>query len=166
MRVPSVRSAIRPMMRVALITGFLGIAYDLVLYPFVVHQRWYRAIEYRILCLAERRPGDVDSKQWAACLHWTWNLHGNYGGLSYFDPRARYLFLAEFDRRLEGKVDFSTIDWIWDQYALHTKGGSSYSDRYRPTTAVRLKEASLDRYGENHLDSWLEQLKRRRSGDE
>ena len=157
---------LRRMMGVAIVAGLLGIAYCLMLYPFVVHQRWRRAVEYRILCLAERRPENVDQKQWAACLHWTWNLHANYGAVSYFEAQSRETFLAEFDQRFNGQVDLSTIDWIWDQYALHTNGGRSYSDHYRPTTADRLKQATVDQYGENNLDGWIELLKRRRVGDE
>ena len=156
----------RRMTGVVIVAGLLGIAYYLLLYPVVVHRRWYRAIEYRILCLAERRPENVNPKQWAACLNWTWNLHDNWGPDSYFDARSRETFLAEFDKKLKGQVDLSTIDWIWDQYALHTKGGRSWSDHYRPTTADRLKEATADQYGENNFDGWIERLKRRRAGDE
>jgi hypothetical protein len=144
--------------------GLLALAYYFLLYPFVEHRRWQQDVQYRILCLAERRPDDVDQKQWAACLHLTWNLHANYGPITYFDSRARYPFLTEFDRRLEGKVDLSTIDWIWDQYSQQTQGGKRYSDQYRPTTPERLKEASLDQYGEFNLDGWLAELKRRRAG--
>ena len=166
MRLRGVQFRLRWMIGAASVVGLLGIAYYLALYPFVVHQRWRRAIEYRILSLAERKPDNLDSKQWAACVHWTWNLHANYGPVSYFDARSRDTFLAEFDQRLKRQVDLSTIDWIWDQYALHTRGGRSYSDQYRPTTAEGLKEASLDRYGEYNLGSWLEILSRRRSGEE
>jgi hypothetical protein len=141
-------------------------AYLVVLYPYVSHRRWYRAVEYRILCLAERCPKDVDRKQWAACLHMTWNLHANYGGLEYWDKPARYPFLADLDKRLRGTVDLSTIDWIWDQYCQHTTGGRWYSDNYRPTTPERLKEAALDPNREWNLDTWLEQLRRRRAGQD
>ena len=34
---------LRRMMAVAIVAGLLGIAYYLMLYPFVVHQRWRRA---------------------------------------------------------------------------------------------------------------------------
>jgi hypothetical protein len=150
----------------ATVVGLLAVAYWFVIHPPLAHQRWYRAVERRILSLAERRPADVDAKQWAACLHWTWNLHGNYGGFTYFDVTARDPFLAEFDRRLRGKIDLSIIDWIWDQYALHTSGGSHYSDLDRPTTAERLREASFNRYGENNLNEWIEWLRRRRAGED
>jgi hypothetical protein len=151
-----------PVMVVALLIP----AYFLVIHPFVAHRRWYGAVEYRILCLAERCPGDLDRKQWAACIHWTWNLHANYGALPYWDKAARYPFLSGVDQKLRGKVDLGTIDWIWDQYSQHTSGGKWYSENFRPTTPERLKEASLDRYGEWDLDAWLEQLRRRRAGVE
>jgi hypothetical protein len=163
---PRWRSTVRLLLAGVAVVGLVALTYYLVFYPFAVHHRWYRAFEYRILSLAERRPNDVDSKQWAACLHWTWNLHANCGAATYFDPRARDLLLEEFDRRLQKEVSLSTIDWIWDQYVLHSRGGRRYSDHYRPTTAERLNEASLDRYGEYKLDGWLELLRQRRqSGD-
>src|SRR5262245_21066216 len=78
------------------------------LLPHLRHRAWYEDVEYRILRLAEKRPESVGRTQWAACLHWTWNLHGNYGGFDYFPAAARYPFLAEFGRRLDGTVDLST----------------------------------------------------------
>ena len=82
MRRPSPRYWVRRMIAPATVVGFFVIAYYFLVHPCRVHQRWYRAVECRILSLAERRPEDVDAKQWAACLHHTWNLHGNHGGIT------------------------------------------------------------------------------------
>ena len=40
-----------------------------------------------------------------------------------FSSSERDRFVAEFDRRLRGRVEPNTIDWIWDQYVEHSKGG-------------------------------------------
>ncbi len=102
--------------------------------PHWEHQRWYRMVEDRILKLAEKNPEGLSPSQWAFCLHSTWNLHSNYGTYEYFDLKYRNTFLAQLDRRLIGKVNLSTIDWIWDEYVKHSNGGSHYSQLYRPST--------------------------------
>jgi hypothetical protein len=135
--------------------------YLFIIRPHAQHMSWYRGVEYRILRLAEKQPEDLTESQWAACLHWTWNLHSNYGGYYYFDVSARDRFLSEFDRRLDGDVDLGTVDWIWDQYWLHSTGGSHYSNHYRPTTPERLERSAEDRSGEFDLQGWRDELRRR-----
>ena len=115
------------------------------------HFRWYQSVEYRIACLGGRKPAGIDSKQWAACVHWTWQLHTNYGGIGDSREDARGRFLGQLDEKLKGDVDLSTIDWFWDNYPARA-GAASYSDDYRPTTPDRLREASLDRLNEWNFD--------------
>jgi hypothetical protein len=148
----------------ATVLGFFVWFYIFIAAPRQRHIRWHRAVELRILRLADKRPGDVTPAQWAACLHHTWNLHCNWGGFESFRPAARGRFLEEFDRRLAGPVGLGTIDWIWDQYCRHS-GGKHYSVDYRPTTPGRLEEAALDRYRENELDQWLVRKQERERED-
>lgn len=124
---------------------------------------WYEDVEYRILCLAERKPGEVGAKQWASCIYWTWNLHASYGLLDCFDAHEKAMFLDQFDHKLRGNVDLATVDWIWDQYASGSVGAAMYSDRYRPTTPDRLENAARYSYQESRLDFWIERLNERRA---
>ncbi len=126
------------------------------------HRLWYQGVEYRILRLAEKRPAEVSPDQWAFCVYWTWQLHDNYGGYEFFDPARRGPFLAEFDRRLDGRVDLGTIDWIWDQYVEHAKG-RYFSENFRPTSPQRLRQVSEGKMGELNLQEWLDKLNERRS---
>jgi len=135
----------------------------LVIRPQQQHMEWYRMVENRILTLATKRPADVSPKQWAFCLHWTWNLHTNAGNYNNFDRAASEEFLAEFDRRLNGKVDLRTIEWIWDQYVEHSQGGHRYS-HYRPTNPEMVRELSEAKPGEYDLQEWLYRASARRAG--
>jgi hypothetical protein len=157
------------MRRITLVRILLGSAITIPVLLFLiliwkeqVHRRWYNAVEDRIVRLADKRPDGVTPEQWAACLHWTWQLHTNWGPSYGFRASARDGFLAEFDRRLDGKVDLGTIDWIWDQYCLNSTGGAGYSKRYRPTTPVRMKIAAKNAFKENNLNDWLQMLERLR----
>jgi hypothetical protein len=47
----------------------------------------------------------------------------------------------ELEQRLEGHVDMSTIDWIWDEIEAVSVYGKNYSEDYRPTTPERLQAA-------------------------
>jgi hypothetical protein len=133
------------------------------------HQYWCQGVEDRIAALAESCPKGLSPDQWAFCVAWTWNLHGNHGGYSDFDSSERDRFVAEFDRRLRGRVDLNTIDWIWDQYVEHSKGGAHYSRLYRPTEPNRLQLFRDGELGRYDLHEWLDTLRRvreRRAGKE
>ncbi len=136
----------------------------LFVYISVVHWRlmpWYRSVEDRILTLAERRPDGISDAEWAGCILHTWNLHGNHG--PGFESSQRERFLAEFDMRLRGHVDLSTIDWIWDEYSAHSKGGAHYSQFYRPTSAKVRREFVEGKPGQFELQDLLLMLSERRA---
>lgn len=160
MRIPKIAASL--VVSVSVFAILLGI-YLVVVRPNQIHDKWFDAVNYRILQLAEKRPDGVSREQWASCILMTWNLNWNCGALpTWFQPSARDPFLAEFDRRLQGKVDIGTIDWIWDQYCLYSTRGFSYSRVYRPTTPESLVPAEAKAVGEYNLDVWLERLERRR----
>ena len=126
--------------------------YFSVFRPHQQHLKWYREVEGCIIRLADQQPDGLNQAQWAGCVFWTWQLHTNWGPA--FREPAASRFLADFDRRLDGEVDLATIDWVWDQYDRGTPGGGRYSDRYRPTTPEKLKEAAESPHGEHALERW------------
>ena len=52
----------------------------------------------------------------------------------------------KLDEKLKNKIDMSTIDWIWDEISIISTIGQLYSDKYRPLTPERLKEAEESPY--------------------
>lgn len=126
---------------------FLIVLFGAISYwSFVVHPRMKHAaacdrIRERIESLADRQPQDLTEKQWLLIIHWTINANGNCL-VFHFDLPQKEMeqFEAEFDRRLEGDVSLETIDWIWDEYVRLTRVGQTYSDKFRPTSSVKLKE--------------------------
>ncbi len=145
----------------------LGLAstFGWVLYKTSAHRRWHDQVEYCILRLAPMRPLDVTPEQWSCCLHWTWNLHANYGWMGYFPDDEREPFLADFERHLKEPVSLATIDAIWDDYGRHAPKALAYM-HYRPTTPPMLPDAAgKSQYqGYDSLDSWIEKLKKREQG--
>jgi len=84
--------------------------------------------------LNDRRPSEISPERWEHLVSWTHNLHCNCGCFhTSVDKEWRDGFASEFERRLAGPITLADIDWVWDEYARHTKDGQSYSDRYRPT---------------------------------
>jgi hypothetical protein len=133
-----------------------------VLFEVQRHRVWYRSVEERIIRLADKKPADVSPSQWAYYLYWTWNLHSNWGGFENFQRAEQAKFLEDFDRKLNEKVDLKTIDWIWDQYVEHCRGGRSYSDSYRPTNPDHLRDWFTNQQESDQLEQWLERLRRLR----
>src|SRR5581483_12123880 len=111
----------------------------------------------RILRLAAHRPEGVSPSEWAYYVHWTWNLHSNWGGYLSFDSKERDGFLAEFDRRLNEGIDVGSINWIWDQYVEHSTGGRHYSRNYRPTDAHVKCNYYEGQEGGYKLQWWLDE---------
>jgi hypothetical protein len=168
MRWPRVRfTARRMIVEVAIVSAcFLLVLSYLFVYEHYEHHEWYRNVEERIVRLADKRPPDMSSSRWAYSIHWTWNLHANYGGYESFDRSERARFLREFDRRLDGKVDLGTIDWIWDEYVKHSSGGRYYSENFRPTDPKNVRAWFTDQQQSYDLNEWLARLKTLRERDE
>jgi hypothetical protein len=128
--------------------AWVGYAFGWLFYKSAVHRRWQEHVKVLILQLAPKRPADVTPEQWAHCLQWTWNLHANYGGQSYFPEAEREPFALEFERLVEGPVRLDTIDKIWDSYVRHAPRAKPYM-HFRPTTGEMFKQASV------HSLEWL-----------
>lgn len=110
--------------------------------PIQEHLRWNREVRKDLHALYEKRPSDVSRRQWEHVVGWTLNLHANAGGIhSNVDPDWRDQFATELRRRLGGPMTIADIDWIWDEYAKHTKIGSDYSDQYRPRLSPEFTQA-------------------------
>ena len=73
----------------------------------------------------------MTARQWESAVAWTLNLHGN--SLLQFQASLGDIteFRSELGDRLNGPVDMSTINWIWDRYAGLCSGGENYQ-RFRP----------------------------------
>jgi hypothetical protein len=158
MRRPRMRVIPRRLMVSAIvIAACAGLALvGLTVYQHRVHLEWYHGVEKRIVRIAAKRPQDVSPNQWAYYVHWTWNLHCNCGTPDQFDWTERAKFLAEFDRRLEGRVDVGLIDWIWDEYAKHSGCGRNYSRNFRPTEPDHIRSGFIGQETEYDLRQWID----------
>lgn len=125
----------------ALVGG--GVAfYVSIVKPLVFYSKWFERVRSSIYTLADKRPAEVSRGQWDFMIGWTLNLHGNAAfGPRQIDSQAAAEFADELDRRLQGPMNISDIDWIWDRYESFSEGGKSYSDKYRPTRPENLATA-------------------------
>lgn len=102
--------------------------------PMSAHFRWCDRVRTSLKTLAQNQPPELTHDQWEHVVSWTFNLHGNCGTIpGNVDKAWRDGFADELERRLAGLITLADIEWIWDEYAAHTKHGQSYSDKYRPT---------------------------------
>jgi hypothetical protein len=97
------------------------------------------------------------------CIGWTWNLHGNWGYPAFFDRHELQRFANELDQRVDGRVELATIDWIWDQYANHTRGGQRYADGCRQAIEDTLKEVDSNSWPGDPLEEWIEMYETEKS---
>ena len=123
---------------VAALAGLFAAGWVFFYEPMRTAREWSDAVRADIESLKHKRPPDVTPAQWECTVMWTLNLHGNCA--SWHTPMEPIVdlawrdgFAAELHRRLQGPVTLADIDWIWDEYAKHTKGGQRYSDDWRPT---------------------------------
>jgi hypothetical protein len=133
--------------RSLLVVVFLGMAllaaYCFVLVPYFRFGETRDRIEGSVRELAQHRPDGVSKRQWSYVVGWTGVAVGNvfFVPSSVKDEQRYYDFADELERRLQGRVEMSTIDWIWDRYEELGEHGRSYSERFRPTVPARLREA-------------------------
>lgn len=116
--------------------------------PIQTHRRIYDRARSDIYSLASKRPPDVSRGQWEFVVGWTLNLHANCAAAhTWVDRNQMEAFADELERRLKTAVGMETIEWIWDEYAKFSKGGQSYSDKYRPTRSEDFKDAAVGCFG-------------------
>jgi len=112
-----------------LIAGFVAVAYWMS-EPIRSRLQWHDRVRADLKKLARLRPVDANGGQWDYAVGWTWQLNSNCWDV---DRTWIHGFADELERRMEGRVGHADIEWIWDEYAKHTKHGQGYSDKYRPT---------------------------------
>ncbi len=116
--------------------------------PIYTHKRWSDRVRGDIRELAHKRPPEIPRGEWEYLYGWTINLHANCGSLSgTVENDWRDGFVQELERRLGGPLSLADIDWIWDEYATHTKYGQKYSDDYRPTPLEVRRGAEVGCFG-------------------
>jgi hypothetical protein len=94
--------------------------------------------------LAKKQPQGITAAEWHHFIRWTNNDVANgLASPTWVSRRDLVRFADELHRRVEGKVDINTIDWIWDEIARISKYGQSYSDQFRPTTPERREQFKL-----------------------
>jgi hypothetical protein len=122
--------------------GLWTIFFVIWIVPIHSHGRWFFRVDKDLRSLAHMRPTGVSKGEWEWIFGWTLNLHGNCANVGQrFERGWRDGFASELERRLRGPITLGDIDWIWDEYALHTPLGRRYSDRFRPTRAEDLQKA-------------------------
>ncbi|MBI3860961.1 MAG: hypothetical protein HY290_03610 [Planctomycetia bacterium] len=139
---------------VGMSVGSYAATFSWLMYKAHVHRRWHEHVQILILRLAPQRPDDVTPEAWALCVFWTLNLHGNYGGPSYFPEEQREPFVREVESMLREPVTLGTVDKVWDAYVRHAPRAQSYL-QFRPTDPQMAKTYSA---GES-LDSLVIMLK-------
>jgi hypothetical protein len=148
---PPKRKSVRParsssplafLLGVLIAAGLWTIVFVIWIEPLQSHGRWFTRVDKNLLSLVHMRPAGVSKGEWEYIVGWTLNLHGNCANVGQrLEREWRDGFAAEVERRLRGPITLGDIDWIWDEYVLHTPYGRRYSDRWRPTRAEKLQQA-------------------------
>jgi hypothetical protein len=103
-------------------------------YQRTVHERdrCYASIEEMLRSLEKRRPTEMTPGQWNNAVVWTTGgLLPNSAIFHTADLRDIQQLERELQVKLNGRVDFNTILWIWDRIALLCETGQLYNERWR-----------------------------------
>jgi hypothetical protein len=114
------------------------------LQPAAEHRQLFNEIRQCLGTMRHKRPKGLSQEKWAFSVGQTQNALGNCcGARAYITDYEHFRrFVTELKRRVDGDVDLQTIDWIWDEFVAFSSPGAGYSERYRPTSRGRLKEAA------------------------
>lgn len=101
--------------------------------PITVYWSLVNTVSDEILSFSQKRPANVDAKQWEEAVGWTMNIYGN---VSMMTDECDMPFLQRFRTSLQKKanrgVDFDTLKWIWDELAKAGPRAADYAYSYRP----------------------------------
>src|SRR5262249_20106026 len=109
--------------------------------PMRRHRQFRDHVGAEVLSLASKRPPGLNRHEWEGVVAHTLNALGNCFISARNMPTAeKERFEIELHERMQGQVDLSTIDWIWDEVVRLTPNGKHYSDDWRPTSPFWLGE--------------------------
>lgn len=113
--------------------GLLWVKY---LQPAFAQNQWRGRVRATLRAIEANVPADASTERWECLCTWTLNLHANCGITDFqHQPDWEWMnrFVVELERRAAGPMSVADIDWIWDEYAAHVRGGRKYAENYRPT---------------------------------
>ncbi|MBN1908424.1 MAG: hypothetical protein JW818_01680 [Pirellulales bacterium] len=135
-------------------------------YRYYRHSRVSDRMKAAITRLAFYRPDDLTDDQWAHCIFWTWNLHGNYGVVPDFIPTADLeRMVTEFEAKIDEGPNRATIDWLWDEYYRSAPNAHNY-EQFRPTLPNNLADLEAGVYDDDYSLSWWRSEHERLTGKE
>jgi hypothetical protein len=88
-----------------------------------------------ILCtsLRERRPPNISQEEWEHSVNCAVIARLNvFAGPDYASFQSLKEFGKKLDDKMEGEIDPSIFDWIWDQYEQTGPHGKQYARHFRP----------------------------------
>ena len=131
------------------------------IYRYSRHGRVSDRMKTAITRLALNCPDDLTDDQWAYCIGWTWNLHGNYGLLPDYIPTDDLeRIVEEFEAKIDAGPSLATIDWLWDEYYRSAPSAHNY-ERFRPTSPANQSQLEAGAHGGNPLSWWRSEYERR-----
>ena len=146
------RFRIRPWQIVVafLVFIFIVVAGGWYFYKATEPHRRSEAVWALIVSLKDRRPPKITRGQWGSAVAWTRNLHANSLLMFEADGPTIAAFEQRLRKRLEGRIDMRTIDWIWDEYASLCPHGDRYQ-RFKVQMLDEIERAGPDddRWGIN-----------------
>jgi hypothetical protein len=98
-----------------------------------LHQ-WVRAVGDQLEMSRAAPPSGISPAEWDNTIDYAKIAFGN----CFIDPqsitnRERFDSFSESLRKVNpSDIDLNTINWIWDEIALISRNGPSYSEKFRP----------------------------------
>jgi hypothetical protein len=120
------------MVAVAVLSVLLGFCV-LPVFELNAYHRLQRQTDTSIRYLRPTDPQAVSPVAWECASGWTITAYGN---ICFSPEHVSYAELCRFrddlDRKLAGKIDPSTLIWIWDRLAETGPHGQRYVRRFKP----------------------------------
>ena len=128
------RLACRGGFLLACVLGAYGLYYYFgVVRPGMAYWHLVAEVQDEIYACHQKRPADVDAKQWEEAVGSTMNIYGN---VSMMTAECDMPFLQRFRTSLQTRanrgVDFDTLKWIWDELAKAGPDAARYAYSWRP----------------------------------
>ncbi len=90
-----------------------------------------RATRDLVQQLRDRRPPHADKDEWEMGSDWVQTAYGNVCfAPSYVSHKELIRFRADLEQKLQGPIDLSIFDWVWERLGQTGPHGKRYCERY------------------------------------
>jgi len=127
--------------RISLVGALVAVAMTAVLLGFCIvpvgrHLEWTRLkqqMDSSIRYMQPSQPNSISPDVWECAHNWVVTAYGNICIIEGTSKPEMYRLRDDLQKKLNGRIDLGTLNWIWNRLGESGQHGKRYTERFGPS---------------------------------